>query len=230
MLAQERLCFARRLELPVEEITPHNLVVGPPSLAAVERCRAVLIGGSGDYLVSAGNLPFFTDTLEFLRRLVDADCPTFASCFGFQCLVEALGGTIVYDPERAEVGTFEVELTAAGRRDELLGSLPSVFAAQQGHKDRADRLPPGAVHLASSRRSPYQAFRLRGRRVWATQFHPELDRETNEERYLTYLHNYRGQIAAGEEGAASFRDSSECEALLPAFARRYASADAASIS
>lgn len=227
MLAQERECFARRMGLPDGEIACHNLVVGPPRLAGVRRFRAVLVGGSGDYLVSRGNLPYFSDTLDFLRRLVDADHPTFASCFGFQCLVAALGGRIVYDPERAEVGTFEVSLTAAGRSDELLGDLPPSFSAQQGHKDHATELPPGAVHLASSRLSPYQAFRLRDRRIWATQFHPELDRRTNEERYRRYLEHYRGQVDFGGEGAAaSFADSTESETLLPAFARRYASPDA----
>ena len=223
MLAQERQCFASRLRLPVEEIEPHNLVAGPPRLAEARRHAAVLVGGSGDYLVSRGNLPRFADTLEFLRRLVDSDHPTFASCFGFQCLVEALGGRIVYDPQRAEVGTFEVTLTAAGRDDELLGALPERFAAQQGHKDRAAELPPGTIHLASSRLSPYQAFRLRDHRIWATQFHPELDRRTNEERYQRYLEHYRGQVDFGGEGrVAGFGDSPESEALLRAFARRYA--------
>lgn len=230
MLAQERECFARRLELPVEEIGQHNLVTGPPSLERVRRHRAVLVGGSGDYLVSRGNLPFFDRTLEFLRRLVDSDHPTFASCFGFQCLVEALGGRIVYDPANAEVGTFEVTLTEAGRRDELLGRLPPRFAAQQGHKDRAEELPPGAVYLASSELSRYQAFRLRGHRIWATQFHPELDRRTNAERYQRYLEHYRGQVDfGGEEAAATFTDSPESEALLRAFARAYASSSSASV-
>lgn len=224
MLAQERRCFASRLSLPEAEISPHNLVEGPPRLDEVRRYRAVLVGGSGDYLVSKGNLPRFPATLDFLRGLVDADHPTFASCFGFQCLVEALGGKIVYDPERAEVGTFDVSLTAQGHEDSLLGELPSTFAAQQGHKDRAVELPPGAVHLASSQLSPFQAFRLRGRRIWATQFHPELDRRTNQERYERYLEHYRGQVSfGGEDRAASFKESPESEALLRAFARRYAS-------
>lgn len=223
MLEQERECFARRLRLPREEIAPHNLVAGPPRLDETRRSSAVLVGGSGDYLVSKGNLPFFAETLEFLRRLVAADHPTFASCFGFQCLVEALGGRIVYDPESAEVGTFEVTLTDEGRADDLLGHLPPAFAAQQGHKDRAAELPPGAIHLASSRLSPYQAFRLRDHRIWATQFHPELDRETNEERYQRYLEHYRGEVAFGGDGeTATFRDSPESEALLRAFARHYA--------
>ena len=38
------------------------------------------------------------------------------------------------------------------------------------------RLPPGAVHLATSMACPVQAFRV-GRHVYATQFHPELDLE-----------------------------------------------------
>ena len=223
MLSQEQRCFADKLGVGVESIAAHNLIAGPPELSWPLDSRAVFIGGSGDYLVSRGNLPRFADTLEYLRRLVDAGHPMFASCFGFQCLVAALGGVIIHDVENAEVGTFEITLTEDGRTDPLLGRLPATFAAQEGHKDRAQELPRAAVHLASSRRSAYQAFRLADRPVWATQFHPELNRDENRERYERYLEHYRGQIGTGprDEGV-SFRESRESETLLAEFAKSYA--------
>ena len=50
----------------------------------------------------------------------------------------------------------------------------SSFGAYCGHKEAISKLPAHAVTLAYSERCPVQAFRI-GRRVYATQFHPELD-------------------------------------------------------
>ena len=51
-----------------------------------------MVGGSGDYYVSKANLPHFEETLEVLQAVVSVGHPTFASCFGFQLMVRALGG------------------------------------------------------------------------------------------------------------------------------------------
>ena len=67
--------------------------------------------------------------------------PAFASCWGFQALARALGGEVVTDLVRAEVGTFEIQLTAAGRSDPLFGPLGERFLAQLGHQDVVTRLP-----------------------------------------------------------------------------------------
>jgi GMP synthase (glutamine-hydrolysing) len=159
---EERASFAARLG-PSIAIDTHDLLAGPPEWAALEPYDLVMIGGSGDYYVSKGNLPQFDLTLEFFRRVAKEGFPTFASCFGFQCLVAALGGEIGHDPANTEVGTYELWLTEEGRTDPVLGGLPDHFPAQMGRKDRALSLPDGVIHLASSERCPYQAFRIPGR-------------------------------------------------------------------
>lgn len=107
MAAAERRSFAARAGLPVDAFVPHDLLGGPPDLEDALAYDALMVGGSGDYYVSKGNLPFRDDTLDFVRRLVDTGHPMFASCFGFHLLVRALGGTIVHDPDHTEVGTFD---------------------------------------------------------------------------------------------------------------------------
>ena len=178
-----------------------------------------MVGGSGDFYVSRGDLPYQQQLFDFLRELAAVGHPTFASCFGFQCLVSALGGEIVHDAGNTEVGTYPVELTAEGKADPLFGDLPPRFAAQLGRKDRAQSLPAVARNLARSDRSPFQAFRLPGRPIWATQFHPELDRERNLGRYRHYLDGYAAAMSEEEREAAfeRFRESPETERLLPAF-------------
>jgi len=217
MLAHEHGCFAVRTGLPSHAIVPHDLLGGPPSLPVLREYDALMVGGSGDYYVSKGNLPHFEATLDFLRGVVDLGHPTFASCFGFQSLVRALGGELVYDPARAEVGTFEMELTAEGRIDPLLGTLPARFDAQLGHNDRVISLPGGVVHLASSALCEFQALRIPGKPIWATQFHPELDRETNLDRFRRYRANYSGHIADLDTAEGGFRESPESSGLLMDF-------------
>ena len=216
---EERQSFATKTGLPLEQIVPHDLLSGPPSIERVKSCDAVMVGGSGDYYVSKRSLPDFDAQLELLATVAASGFPMFASCFGFQILVQALGGSIVHDPENVEVGTYDLTLTAQGEEDPLLGLLPPVFAAQLGRKDRAEELPAGVIHLASSERSRFQSFRVPDKPIWATQFHPELDFASNRLRFDRYLKGYATHMteAEREEARQRFRESPETDKLLPAF-------------
>lgn len=212
-------CFIRASGLEEAQMRVHDLLDGPPTLAAMRAHDAVMMGGSGDFYVSKGNLPDFAGVLEVLGELVDSGHPTFASCFGYQLLVKALGGVVVYDPERTEVGTFELRLTDPGRRDDLMGGLPDAFLAQLGHKDRAVQHPPGLANLATSELSPLQAFRIPRKPIWAVQFHPELDREANLHRFEAYMEGYAGVLSdvEREKAYAGFRESPEADLLIRRF-------------
>ncbi len=219
MASHENGCFVEGCGLPAENVVTYDLCSGPPSLAWVRGFDALMVGGSGDYYVSKANLPHFAGLLDLLRDVVEAGLPMFASCFGYQSLVEALGGEIVFDPANTEVGTFELELTAEGRADELFGVLPPKFNAQMGHKDPADSHPEGIPNLASSEASPFQALRVPNKPIWASQFHPELDRTANEDRYRHYLEGYASHVSAEEleAGLERFRESPEASGLLRRF-------------
>lgn len=216
---EERQSFACKAGLDVSQIVPHDLLSGPPSLAQLRRYDALMVGGAGDYYVSKQNLPGFFEVLDLLREVVAHGHPTFASCFGFQLMVKALGGEIIYDPEGMEVGTYELALTPAGQQDELLGTLPPRFQAQLGRKDRANRLPDGCVNLAFSRRAPFQAIRIPGKPIWATQFHPELSGKENRTRFQRYLDGYASVMSADERAVAlsRFKESPQTETLISQF-------------
>lgn len=218
MAEQEHRCFVSRTGLPREAIACHDLCAGPPTIAELERHDALMVGGSGEFYISKENLPEFDAFMEFLREVVERGRPAFFSCFGYQSLVRALGGSLIHDPPSAEVGTYELTLTEPGKADPLFGYLPERFMAQMGHKDRASRVPDGTLNLASSERSPYQALCIPGKPIWATQFHPELDRSTNLERFNRYQDKY-GPLSGEECDAvrARFGDSPEASTLLSRF-------------
>ena len=219
MKEHERRCFVDRTGLPPEALVPHDLLDGPPTVRRLRRFDALMVGGSGEFYVSEGNLPEFDRLLDFLLEVIERGHPTFASCFGYQCMIVALGGEIVRDPSRAEVGTYELTLTEAGSQDELFGDLPPRLPAQMGHRECANRRPDNIPNLAASKLCSYQALRIPGKPIWASQFHPELTRETTLDRYERYLEAYSSHMSEAERKVARsrFKDSPEASSLLGKF-------------
>ena len=219
MRDHEHHCFVERSGIPRDGLVAWDVVHDTPTLAEVRAHDALMIGGSGDYYVSKRNQPGLPRLLGLLQEVVGVGHPTFASCYGFQCMVTALGGEIIHDPDNTEVGTFDMELTDSGVADPLLGRLPPRFTAQQGHKDRASRLPDGFLNLARSERAPIQAFRVPDKPIWGAQFHPELDHLANRTRYEHYLDAYSQHLEAEERERAldGFRPSPHASSLLREF-------------
>jgi GMP synthase (glutamine-hydrolysing) len=216
---EERRSFAKKTGLAENQIVPHDLLKGPPALEKIRSHDVLMAGGSGEYYVSKQNLPHFDQLLAVLAEVVEIGHPTFASCFGFQLLVQALGGKIVFEPEKMEVGTHKIRLTKAGSKDSLFRQMPASFNAQLGRKDRALHLPSNAIHLASSEKCPFQALRIIDKPIWATQFHPELSGEENKNRFQRYIDGYGKHLSDDEKEKvlSGFHDSPETDMLLPRF-------------
>ena len=176
----------RRVLSPLDvDITIFDLL-GPTLLPGdLAGTDFVLVGGSGDYSATATG-PWLDGALDSLRRLHSSGVPTFASCWGCQGLAAAMGGRVIQDRSRAELGTHELVLTRAGRADPLFRTLGSPFKAQLGHEDLVETLPPGTTLLASSARTTHQAYRFDDAPVYCTQFHPELDVAGTYARFAAY--------------------------------------------
>jgi GMP synthase (glutamine-hydrolysing) len=215
----EHRSFARQAGLAQEQIVPFDLLVNTPTLKDVQQYDALMIGGSGEFYVSKGNLPGYEEVLDTLRQVVEVGHPTFASCFGFQMLVDALDGEISYDEKNMEVGTYQLSLTGAGEEDELFSRLPRLFLAQLGHKDRVEKIPASSVNMAVSENSPCQAIRIPDKPIWATQFHPELSVEENRRRFRQYIDGYASLLTPEqiEQTLAGFEESPETDSLIPGF-------------
>ncbi len=214
MRTQEVRCFANALPCRQDQISVFDLLRGVPTRADLDAVDMVLLGGSGDYSVAEGG-SWLPAALDAMRELHDGAKPTFASCWGFQAMARALGGDVVTDPGRAELGTATLQLTDLGRHDPVFGTLPSPFAALVGHQDSVVRLPAGAELLASTSLVAYQAFRIRGKPMYCTQFHPELTRSTFLERvqaYPQYVETIAGVSYA--EFAAQCTEAPEAGQLL----------------
>ena len=219
MREHEIQCFSRSFRCDPDRIRVFDLLSGAPSQRELGEADVVLLGGSGDYSVAKGG-PWLPAALEAMRRLHATSKPTFASCWGFQAMARAMGGEVVTDRSRAEVGTLWLELTPEGKRDPVFGPLGGRFQVQIGHEDIVTRLPEGATLLASSPSLENEAFCFDGKPIYCTQFHPELDRNGIVARiaqYPAYL-PLTGH-ATLEDFSAATPETPETEAILRRFVR-----------
>ncbi|HET9948867.1 MAG TPA: type 1 glutamine amidotransferase [Longimicrobiales bacterium] len=217
MREQEVRCFARSFRCDPGCIEVHDLLSGAPPGEALERADVVLLGGSGAYSVVRGG-PWLEPALDTMRWLASQAKPTFASCWGFQAMARALGGEVVTDRARAEVGTTSLTLTSEGEKDPVFAPLGRRFDVIIGHEDVVTRLPPGAVLLASSGLVENEAFRLEGKPIYCTQFHPELCRDDVLGRIAAYP-EYLALTSAStiDELATSVPETPHAEELLRRF-------------
>ena len=186
MKPQEVRCFQSAIQCTADQIEVFDLTNGRPfGNALLRRNDLVVIGGSGDYSVAEGG-PWWSTAAEDMSILYDTGKPLFASCWGFQALARALGGSVVTDLSRAEVGTIRVTLTEAAQKDPVFRHAPHTLNVQAGHQDIVESLPDDAVRLASSDRVANQAFTFHDKPIYATQFHPELNRGALIERVRAY--------------------------------------------
>jgi GMP synthase (glutamine-hydrolysing) len=221
-LRQEQGCFLERCRVARHQVTCINLVDEPQiRWRHIDGAHAVIIGGAGDYSVTEDHA--FTEPLRDLaRQLIEADRPVFGSCWGHQFLAAITGGVVIEDPDRTEIGTHPVTLTADGRSDPLFEGYPDRFFVQLGHKDRVSQLEPRWLELARSELCPYQAIRLRDKPVYGTQFHSEMDEHRLRERLEVYVNDYVPDPDQFAEIIRRLRPSIEADRLLSRFLELYA--------
>jgi GMP synthase (glutamine-hydrolysing) len=157
-----------------------------------------------------------------LDQVVPRDFPFLGACYGVGTLGRHQGAVVDRTYAETISGIF-IELTAEGRRDPLFSGVDSPFGAYVGHKEAIYLLPPNAVALATHPACPVQAFRI-GTRVYATQFHPELDLDGLATRVEVY--RYAGYFAPEEADlvltAARASGVSETPNLLGRFVELFA--------
>jgi len=158
-----------------------------------DQLAGVLITGSSAFVSSRED--WSERTAAWLPGAVMAGIPVLGVCYGHQLLAHALGGEVGRNPRGREIGTIEVDLSAA-QDDPLLGGLGEHCRFNATHVESVLRLPAGTEVLASNELDPHHAYRLTGpgRRAWGCQFHPEFDDDV----IRGYLEGRRAILA--EEG------------------------------
>jgi GMP synthase (glutamine-hydrolysing) len=158
-----------------------------------------------------------SDLGALLDDVVERDYPFLGSCYGIGTLGRHQGAVV--DRTYGEpIGGIQIRLTDEGLNDPLFQIAGPTFGAYTGHKEAIRKLPGHAVTLATSAACPVQAFRI-GKRVYATQFHSELDLDGVATRVEVY--KYAGYFEPEEAEAvlAAARASGVIE--TPNFLKRF---------
>jgi len=144
---------------------------------------AVFIFGGAMHADHEDQHPWLAEEKALLSDLLERRVPMLGVCLGAQLIAEA-AGVPAQRASQPEIGWYEVELTADGADDPLVGPLAPRFEAFEWHSYEFP-LPPGAAPLARSA-SCLQAYRV-GESVWGIQFHAEVTREDAE----AWIDDYR---------------------------------------
>ena len=143
----------------------------------------VIFGGSSDFDFHGGrpdddpvrlmSLIILSRAKNLVTYALQQKIPLLGICYGHQIVANIYGGAVGNDKEQSKFGSYEVQLTEAGKEDALFKDMPESFVAQYAHKDSVTKLPEGATLLASSKGCRFSALRY-GAHAYTMQFHPEV--------------------------------------------------------
>lgn len=176
---------ARPILLVIQHVpweTPHRIldacgdlevrIVEPlsgDSLPSHAEVSGVLVMGGPMNVDEVERYPALAAEREWLAEAARRDMPILGICLGAQLLARALGAE-VRTGEGPEIGFAPVEIHDP--TDPIIGALAPEATVLHWHGDVFD-LPDGAVPLASSAKTQYQAFRHGN--AWGLLFHAEAD-------------------------------------------------------
>ncbi|RUM63483.1 MAG: GMP synthase (glutamine-hydrolyzing) [Sulfurimonas sp.] len=118
--------------------------------------------------------------------------PILGICYGMQRIAVDFGGSVIRSNHH-EYGKAELKLEISSP---LLADCDDDRIVWMSHSDKVDVLPEGFSPIATSANSPYAAIANEEKRVYAMQFHPEV--QHSEEGYLM-LRNFARNICGVTE-------------------------------
>jgi GMP synthase (glutamine-hydrolysing) len=129
--------------------------------------RALILSGGPNSVYDPGApaLPDF---------VLASGLPVLGICYGMQLLAQALGGRVAASAER-EYGRAQLRVSAPSALLSNLEPPTPNFQVWMSHGDKVDRLPAGFRAVAESDNCPFAAMEDPARRLFALQFHPEVN-------------------------------------------------------
>jgi GMP synthase (glutamine-hydrolysing) len=148
---------------------------GQPVPASMKGAGGLLVMGGPASVYQTDRYPWLRDEMRLIEDAMKMNLPVLGVCLGAQILAAALGAKVERNPNGKEIGWHQIRLSDSAKEDRLMRGLPATMTPFHWHGDIFE-LPPGAVSLASSDKTPCQAFR-HGDKVYGLQFHIEVTRE-----------------------------------------------------
>ena len=170
--AQYGQLIARRVrDLHVySELVPCDIAA--TELAEMEPSAIILSGGPASV--------YADDAPRVDPAIFELGLPVLGFCYGHQIMAVTLGGEVAH-AEKGEYGPAELVRQGSS---ELLMSTPGEQTVWMSHRDSVSRVPEGFSVTARTDVCPVAAMECAERRLYATQFHPEVRHSTYGKRML----------------------------------------------
>ncbi|MDJ0625292.1 MAG: type 1 glutamine amidotransferase [Candidatus Caenarcaniphilales bacterium] len=217
---EELSSFAQFTGLEKSQFTILNVFDQPSFDINLDSYDSLFVGGASEASVlEPDKYPFVLKSEELLLKAIDINKPVFASCFGFQLAVTALGGQIIRDQKDYEMGSIPIQLTTKAKDDVLLKDTPNNFHAISVHRERATKLPANCELLAYTDQCCH-SFKLTNKPFWAFQFHPEVDKPILIQRLSVFRDKYTKSDEQLKQVFESVVETPESNLLLTKFVDR----------
>jgi GMP synthase (glutamine-hydrolysing) len=149
---------------------------GQPVPASMKGAGGLIVMGGPMSVYQTDRYPWLRDEIRLIEDAAKSNLPVLGVCLGAQIVAAALGAKVDRNPAGKEIGWHPIRLHDSAKDDRLMRGLPATMTPFHWHGDIFE-LPPGALSLASSEKTPCQAFR-HGDKTYGFQFHLEVTHES----------------------------------------------------
>ncbi|MCI4678756.1 glutamine-hydrolyzing GMP synthase [Rhodoblastus acidophilus] len=126
------------------------------------------------------------------RNILDSGLPILAICYGQQTIAAQMGGA-VEGGHHAEFGRANVEIVEPSALFDGVWEIGGSYKVWMSHGDRVTKLPEGFSVKARSENAPFAVASDEKRRIFTTQFHPEVAHTPDGARLLAnFVHKVAG--------------------------------------
>lgn len=148
------------------------------------------------------NSVYGEDSPRYEKAIFDLGIPIFGICYGSQLMAFTLGGSVKTAPV-SEYGKTEVSIDKSSL---LFGDVAEKTICWMSHTDYIEKEPEGFTVTATTPVCPVAAMELPEKKLYATQFHPEV---MHTEEGIKMLHNFLFKVCecAGDWKMDSFVDN-----------------------
>lgn len=134
----------------------------------LEKIRAMQ--PAGIIFTGGPNSCYLPDAPTYTKEIFDLGIPVLGICYGSQLMMHLLGGRVEKAPVR-EYGKIEVTVDGSSR---LFTGVSEKTICWMSHNDSIAALAPGFKVTAHTDNCPYAAMENPVKKLYATQFHPEV--------------------------------------------------------
>ena len=142
----------------------------------------------------------------YTKEIFELGVPILGICYGSQLMMHLLGGKVEKAPVR-EYGKIEV---TTDRTSDLFTDVSEKTICWMSHNDYISRMAPGFRTIAYTDNCPYAAMENTEKKLYATQFHPEV-LHTQEGQKMLSNFVFRVCGCAGDWKMDSFVEQSICQ-------------------